>query len=137
MSHPAAQPMPTSGLRNGAGTGAMVVAVTALVMSWSVVGGIVGGAVAIVLGIAGRGRARRGEADNGPVATAGAALGAVAIAVGIAAVGVWSGFLGDAGIGDYIECMEGAGADRPAQQQCENAFRDRIEDISGVGAARP
>ncbi|WP_304114590.1 DUF4190 domain-containing protein [Mycolicibacterium bacteremicum] len=137
---PAAPPQPgppAAGPRNGIGTGALVVAVAALVFSWSVIGGIIGGVIAVTLGIAGRGRARRGAADNGPVATAGIALGALAVVIGIAAVPVWSGFLGDAGIGDYVSCMEKAGPDRTAQTECENAFRDRVEDISGLGTARP
>lgn len=137
---PAAPPYPgppATGPRNGIGTGALVVAVAALAFSWSVIGGIVGGVIAVSLGVAGRGRARRGAADNGPVATAGIALGALAVVIGIAAVPVWSGFLGDAGIGDYVSCMEKADTDRTAQTRCENDFRDRIEEISGLGTARP
>ncbi|AMO06635.1 MULTISPECIES: hypothetical protein [Mycobacteriaceae] len=140
----AAPPYPVrqTGPRNGVGAGAFVVAVAALVFSWSVIGGVVGGIIAVVLGVSGRRRARRGEADNGPVATAGMALGALAVVVGIAAVPVWSGFLGDAGVGDYLGCMEkaigesGTSPDPAAQQKCENEFRDRIEHISGLGTAR-
>ncbi|MGW0162407.1 DUF4190 domain-containing protein [Mycobacterium sp. NPDC003323] len=131
-----AHPLPPAGPRNGVGTAALVAALGALVFSWSVIGGIAGGIVAVALGLSGRGRARRGEADNEPIANVGIGLGALAVAVGIAAVGVWSGFLGDAGVGDYLGCMESAGTDRTAQQQCENAFRDRMEDISGLGTAR-
>ncbi|MGU3651605.1 DUF4190 domain-containing protein [Mycolicibacterium sp. A43C] len=143
---PAAAPPPypvrQTGPRNGVGAGALMVAVAALVFSWSVIGGVIGGIIAVVLGVTGRGRARRGEADNGPVAIAGMALGALAVVVGIAAVPVWSGFLGDAGVGDYLSCMEkaigesGTSLDPAAQQKCENEFRDRIEHISGLGTAR-
>ena len=139
---PPPYPAPPAGPRNGVGTGALVVAVAALVLSWSVVGGAIGGIIAVVLGITGRGRARRGEADNGPIATAGMALGALAVVVGIAAVPVWSGFLRDAGVGEYLSCMEeaigqsGTSLDPAAQQKCENEFQDRIEHISGLGTAR-
>ncbi|MGU3501923.1 DUF4190 domain-containing protein [Mycobacterium sp. C31M] len=143
MSHPpylSAPPQPgppAAGPRNGVGTGALLTAVAALAFSWSVLGGIVGGILAVVFGFAGRGRARRGEADNGPIAAAAIGLGALAVVVGIVAVPIWAGFLGDAGVGDYVTCMESAYTDRTAQQQCENEFRDRIEGLSGLGAARP
>lgn len=138
---PPPHPVRQAGPRNGVGAGALVVAVAALVFSWSVIGGVIGGIVAVVLGVTGRTRARRGEADNGPVATVGMALGALAVVIGIAAVPVWSGFLGDAGVGDYLSCMEkaigesGTSLDPAAQQKCENEFRDRIEHISGLGTA--
>lgn len=137
MTYPPAPPYPPTRPRNGAGTGALLTAVAALVFSWSVIGGIVGGILAVVFGLAGRGRARRGEADNGPIAAAAIGLGALAVVVGIGAVPIWAGFLGDAGLGDYVTCMESASTDRTAQQQCENEFRDRIEGLSGLGTARP
>lgn len=137
MTYPPAPLYPPTRPRNGAGSGALLTAVAALVFSWSVIGGIVGGALAVVFGLAGRGRARRGEADNGPIAAAAVGLGALAVVVGVVTVPIWAGFLGDAGVGDYVTCMESAATDRTAQEKCENEFRDRIEGLSGLGTARP
>ncbi|MCF6390587.1 DUF4190 domain-containing protein [Mycobacterium sp. MBM] len=120
------------GPRNQLGGWALALAMLALLFSWSVIGGIIGGALAVVLGFAGRGRAARGEADNGPIATAGIGLGALAVIVGVAFVPIWIGFLGAAGIGDYVTCVERAGTDRTAQQQCENSFRERVEQNYGL-----
>lgn len=120
-------PVPVVGLRNGLGSAALVLAMVALLSCWSIIGGIVGGLIAVVLGFAGRSRAARGEADNGAIANAGIGLGALAVAVGIAFIPIWIGFLSEAGIGDYVGCMEKAGTDRPAQVQCENSFREQIE----------
>src|SRR5665213_3215703 len=55
---------PATGVRNGLGTTALVLGVIAVVLSWTVVGGIILGVLAVVFGIVGRGRAKRGEATN-------------------------------------------------------------------------
>jgi hypothetical protein len=116
---------PPIGPRNGLGVAALVIAIIALL---SVVGGVVLGVVAIILGFLGLGRARRGEATNGGVAVAGIVLGLVSIieAVVVIALAVW-GF-NEAGGTDYIDCVSKAGNDEQAIQQCADQFRDRVEN---------
>jgi len=123
---------PPAGPRNQPGSWALVLAMLALLFSWSIIGGVVGGLIAVVLGFAGRTRAARGEADNGPIANAGIGLGALAVVVGVAFVPIWIGFFSEAGMGDYVRCMQQAGTDRAAQTQCENTFRERIERDYGL-----
>ncbi|KRD17138.1 hypothetical protein ASE48_25830 [Mycobacterium sp. Root265] len=125
--YPAHYPPPPMRPRNELGTWALVLAMLALLFSWSIIGGVIGGLIAVVLGFAGRGRAARGEADNGPIANAGIGLGALAVIVGVAFVPIWIGFFTEAGMGDYVRCMEQAGTDRTAHTQCENTFRERVE----------
>lgn len=138
MSHqpyPAAPPHPgppPAGPRNQLGTWALVLAMLALLFSWTIIGGVIGGLIAVVLGFAGRGRAARGEADNGPIANAGIGLGALGVIVAVAFVPIWIGFFAKAGMGDYVRCMEQAGTDRAAQAQCENTFRERVERDYGL-----
>lgn len=127
--HPGRPPI---GPRNELGTWALVLAMLALLFSWSIIGGVIGGAIAVVLGFAGRGRAARGAADNGPIANAGIGLGALAVIVGVAFAPIWIGFFTEAGMGDYVRCMEQAGTDRTAQGQCENTFRERVERDYGL-----
>ena len=116
---------PPIGPRNGLGVAALVIAIIALL---SVVGGVVLGVVAIILGFLGLGRARRGEATNGGVAVAGIVLGLVSIieAVVVIALAVW-GF-NEAGGTDYIDCVSKAGNDERAIQQCADQFRDRFDN---------
>lgn len=130
--YPGYPPPPPAGPRNQLGSWALVLAMLALLFSWSIIGGVVGGLIAVVLGFAGRGRATRGEADNGPIANAGIGLGALAVIVGVAFVPIWIGFFADAGLGDYVRCMERAGTDRTAQVQCENTFREKVERDYGL-----
>lgn len=107
-----------TGPRNGVGTGALVVALVGLVFCWTVLGGVVGGVVAVILGFLGRGRAARGEADNGGVADAGIALGALAIVVSLVFAVIWWTAWRDVGGGDYLDCVLDAGNDRQAMDGC-------------------
>lgn len=111
-------PPPGSGAapRNGLGIAALVLGLLALFSSWTVVGGILFGLLAIVLGIIGRGRAKRGEANNGGLALAGIILGALGllISIGIIALGV-SLFSSDT-VQDLKDCVERATTDAEIQQ---------------------
>nr|MCH9732457.1 DUF4190 domain-containing protein [Actinomycetes bacterium] len=87
--YPGGYPPPAAAApKNGMGVASLVVAIIAL---FSVVGGVVLGVVAVILGFLGRGRVKRGEADNGGVAIAGIVLGLLSIVVSIVviAIAVW------------------------------------------------
>ena len=117
--------------RNGMGIAALILAVAGIVTALSVVGGVVLGAVAVVLGIIGHGRAKRGEADNGGVAIAGVVLGLLAVVAGIGCIFVYIGIFRTSGGGDYIDCMSKAGSDPAEQQQCTERFREHFENKFG------
>lgn len=84
---PAAQPYSAPGFgdpapaqpRNGLGTTAFVLGLLALLTFWTMVGGVVLGVLAVVLGAVARGRAKRREATNGGLAVAGIVLGLVGL----------------------------------------------------------
>jgi hypothetical protein len=111
--------------KNGLGIAALVLAIIGL---FSVVGGVVLGVVAIILGFIGYGRAKRGEATNGGVAVAGIVLGLLSIieAIAVIALAIW-GFT-QAGGTDYIDCLSKAGSDQQAIQKCADQFRERFEN---------
>lgn len=121
-------PMPPSAPRNGLGIAALVVGIIALVGSFSIVGGILLGIVAVVLGFVGRARARRGEATNGGTALAGIIVGAVAIVAGLAFIAFWVGLFNEVGASDYFDCLQQAGQDRAKVQECSDRFRQSVED---------
>lgn len=114
--------------RNGLGVAALVIGILALVGSFSVAGGVIGGLVAMVLGFAGRARARSGEASNGGVALAGIIVGALAIVAGLIFVAVWVGLFNQIGAGDYLDCLQQAGQDRDQVQLCAEEFRQSMEN---------
>lgn len=115
--------------KNGLGTASLVVAIISL---FTLFGGVVLGIVAVVLGFLGRGRVKRGEATNGGVAMAGILLGFLSIIVSIAAfviVGVFGvAFFKEVGGTDYIDCVNNAGSDQAAVQECAESFTRRVED---------
>ncbi|MFF5500279.1 DUF4190 domain-containing protein [Streptomyces roseolus] len=90
--HPAAYgPMP--GQYNGMGTAGMVLGIVGTCLFWFYgVPSIVLGILALIFGILGRKRARRGEASNGGAATAGIVLGVVSMVLGAALIAflVWA-----------------------------------------------
>ena len=117
-----------TGPRNGTGTAALAVAVAGVVTCWSVVGGIAGGVVAVILGVGGRGRATRNAADNGAVATAGMALGVVAAVASVAFAVVWVFAWRDAGGADYLNCVTKAGNDQAAAKACTDKWLNEIQE---------
>ena len=114
--------------RNGIGLASLVTALVALVATFTIFGGIALGLVAVVLGVIGRMRVKRGEADNGGVAVAGIIVGVVAILVSVAFAifGVW--MFKTVGGGDYVDCVQQAGQDQAKVDQCTEDFRQSMEN---------
>lgn len=122
---------PMAAPRNGVGVAALVVAVIALVGSCSVLGGIGLGILAVILGFIGRGRAKRGEANNGGVATTGVILGFLAIALSIAFIAFYANSFNKYGGSEMISCIQSAGSDNDKVQQCMDEFQKRVESQTG------
>src|SRR4051794_23350582 len=114
--------------KNGLGIAALVAAIVGLVFCWSVVGGVVLGVLAAILGIVGYGRAKRGQATNTGVAIAGIVLGALAVVVSLAFIPIWMGVFSEVGGTDYLDCVSRAGSDPKAVEGCANQLRDRMEN---------
>jgi hypothetical protein len=85
-----------------------------------------------VIGAVGRGRVKRGIADNGGVAIAGIVLGGLAIVVGVAFIAIWATVWKDVRGGDYIDCIQRAGENQIAQQHCADQFRHSVQDRLSV-----
>ncbi|HEY5336364.1 MAG TPA: DUF4190 domain-containing protein [Mycobacteriales bacterium] len=74
--------------RNGFGVTALVLGIIGLLTSWFLIG-VLPGVLAVVFGALGRGRAKRREATNRGMATAGIVLGILAIVVWIAFIPIY------------------------------------------------
>jgi hypothetical protein len=75
--------------RNEFGVASLILGLVALMTCWLLIG-VPFGIAAIITGDLGRGRVKRGEANNPRTAVAGIVLGAVAIAAGLVAIGYWA-----------------------------------------------
>jgi hypothetical protein len=118
---------PPPGPRNGLGIAALVVAILGLVFCWTVIGGVVLGVVAVIIGIIGRGRAKRGQATNGGVAIAGVLLGVLAVIVSLVFIPIWVGVFSEVGGTDYLDCVARAGSDPKAVEGCASQLQERVE----------
>lgn len=125
---------PPSAPKNGLGIAALVIAIIALL---SVVGGVVLGVVAVILGFLGWGRAKRGEATNGGVAVAGIVLGFLSIIEAVVVIGLFVWGFGEVGGTDYLDCLSRAGGDQEAIQQCADQFTENLEDQFSITITTP
>lgn len=123
---------PPAGPRNGLGIASLVIAIVALMSSFSVVGGVILGIVAVILGFIARSRVRSGEANNGGIALAGIILGFVAMIAGLAFIAIWFGFSKEVGVTDYIDCVQNAGQDQTKIEQCADQFKQTVENRFSV-----
>lgn len=101
-------------VRNGMGVAALTLGILAIVTSITVIGGILLGIIAVVLGAVGRGRASSGEATNSGVAAAGIVTGVIgallSIALIVAGVSIMNSSTG--------KCIQNANGNQAAAQQC-------------------
>lgn len=111
--------------RNGLGIAALVLGILALLTGAIAIGGLFG-LVAIVLGVMGRGRVKRGEADNGGMALAGIILGVLGLLLSVLVVAGLATFFGSETFSNFTECVEQAGGDAAAQRACEAEFGRQI-----------
>jgi hypothetical protein len=115
--------------RNGLGIAALVLGVLALLSSLFLVGGLLG-LIAIVLGVLGRGKAKRGEATNGGMAMAGIVLGVLSVIISAVVLAVGASFLNSETGSGLISCIAEAGQDQAAIDACEQEFRSEVGRLS-------
>ncbi|MEW1721110.1 DUF4190 domain-containing protein [Streptomyces sp. NPDC093109] len=86
MSHVTHTPQPTQPARNGLGTAALILgiigALSGLIPLFFWLAGVLG-VIGLILGLSGRGRAKRGQATNKKAATAGAVLALVSLGLSV------------------------------------------------------
>jgi hypothetical protein len=110
----------------GMATAALVLGILALILCWTVFGGIVLGIIAVVLGIIAARRASRGEAPGRGRAIAGIVTGALGLVIAVALVAVGASILNSSSGKSYQQCLQQAGNDQAAQQQCATEFQKSI-----------
>jgi len=112
--------------RNGMGIAALVLGLIALASFWTIIGGVVLGLLAIVFGIVGYRRKKRGEATNGAMSLIGAITGALALVISSVLIAAGVSFLNSEEFDTFEECVKQADS-ASERQQCENDFRDDLE----------
>ena len=113
-------------LPKGLAIATLVIGIFAILLCWTVVGGVLLGLLAIVLGIVASGRAKKGQAGGRGMAITGAVLGGLGLLLSVVfiAISVW--FINEVGFGDLTACLEDAGDDQAKVAQCERDFEDNV-----------
>lgn len=112
--------------RNGFGITALILGLLALLLSWTIIGGIVFGVLALIFGLIGRARAKRGEATNGGVSLAGVVLGVIGLLLAIGLVALGASLLNSPAGQNYQQCVQQSGGDPAKLQQCFSEFGRQV-----------
>ncbi len=111
---------------SGMATAALVVGILALITSWTVIGGVLLGLLAVILGFLALRKARRGLATGRGRAIAGVILGLLSIAIAVALIAVGVSILNSEEAQNLQDCLRDAGTNQSEVQQCEDEFRDQV-----------
>ena len=111
---------------SGLAIAALVLGILALLLCWTVFGGIIFGLIAIVLGLIASSRAKKGLAGGRGMAIIGLILGVLGLLIAIGFIVVAAVFLNSDSAQNLQDCLSNAGSDQTAQQQCQDDFRDKL-----------
>jgi hypothetical protein len=95
---------PPANPKNGLGIASFIVAIIGILVSLTLVGGVILGSAAVIMGAVARTRVRHGQATNGGVAIAGIVLGIVAAVLPVI-IAVAVVLCADLLNGDYQHCL--------------------------------
>lgn len=111
--------------RNGFGIAALVLGLLAVLLFWTIILPIIFGLLALIFGLVGRARVKRGQATNGRMALAGVLLGLLGLII-VGAIIAFSAWTLQSPEGQrFLECVEQAGEDQEQMRQCVEQFIDR------------
>ncbi|MBF6356743.1 DUF4190 domain-containing protein [Nocardia higoensis] len=114
--------------RTGLALTTLVLGILALVSFWTVVGGYLLGVLGIVFGIVAAVKARNGSAGGMGMTITGLVLSVLAlIGATLFVIVGWSLFV-DVGGKDLVDCLNKAGNDQAAIDECERRWTENIED---------
>lgn len=121
--------------KNGFGVAALVLGILAIVLSWSAVGGIVFGVLAIIFAILGMRRAGRGEATNKGMSISGLVTGIIGLIIGIIVAVALGSFLSVFGgtVSNYTDCVKQANGDQAKIQDCVQQFQQQLQQKQNGG----
>jgi hypothetical protein len=113
--------------RSGMGVAALVLGILAVLTSWTVIGGVLLGLLAVVFGAIGRARVNRGEASNGGVALSGLVLGLIGVVLAVVLIAVGATFVSHhkKQINNLQACLNNA-TTQAQQNSCNQQFQNSV-----------
>ncbi|QIQ01246.1 DUF4190 domain-containing protein [Streptomyces liangshanensis] len=122
---PHTDPAPARG--NNLAIAALVLGIAACVFFWTVVGGIVLGLAAVVLGILGARRARGGRAPRRTMAIVGAVLGGLGLIVSAVIVTIGVSLLNSDEFKDFNDCVRHANS-QSEKDRCADDYKQDVNN---------
>ncbi len=113
---------------SGMAIGALICGVLAVLFSWTIVGGILLGLIAAILGFVAFSKAKKDQAGGTGMSLTGIILGLIGIVLSVVLIVVGVGLFQKSGAGDYIDCINDAGNSTAEQERCADEFQRNIED---------
>jgi hypothetical protein len=121
-------PVPAPAPKNGLGIAALICGLISLPAAFTIFGGFFLGLLAVILGIVGYRRVKKGAATNGGIAIGGVVFGVLGIVVSAVLIAVGVSMFKEYGGTDLVDCLSNAGSDQAAQQKCQNDFTNNLEN---------
>lgn len=117
---------PATGRRrgNGLAVAALVLGILAILLFWTVFGGVVLGLLALVFGIIGARRARGGRAPHGVMSIVGAVLGALGLIASGVILAIGASILNSDEFKDFDDCVQHADTKSERDACAEDFDRD-------------
>jgi uncharacterized membrane protein len=126
---PYGTPPPATARPLGAGMAiaALVLGILAVLLCWTVVGGVLFGLIAVVLGAVASGRARRRVATGRGMAIAGIVLGLLGLVLSVGLVFIGVSLFNSSGGKTLTECLQNAQDDQAKIDKCREEFQRDLE----------
>ncbi len=106
---------------NGLAIAALVLGVAAILLFWTVFGGIGLGLLAVIFGIIGARKARGGRAAHGKMSIIGAVLGALGLIASVVIIAIGASILNSDEFKDFNDCVQHAKT-QSESAACEKDF---------------
>jgi hypothetical protein len=123
------QPHTGEGVRrgNGLAIAALVLGILAVVLFWTVVGGVLLGILALVFGIIGARRARGGRAPRRTMSIFGAVLGVLGVIGSVVIIAIGASILNSDEFKDFDDCVQHADT-QSERDACADDFNEDVNN---------
>ena len=130
MTYQAPPPYGHQPQQNTGGSGmaitALVLGVLALLTCWTVVGGILLGLAAIILGFIALSKIKQGRAGGKAMAIIGIVTGVLGLVISVGLIALGASLLNSDTGQNLQDCLQDAGQDEAAQAECQREFQEEL-----------
>ncbi|BDD77213.1 hypothetical protein GCM10010095_79820 [Streptomyces anthocyanicus] len=116
-----------TGRSNGLAVAALVLAILAVLLFWTVVGGVVLGLLALIFGIIGARRARGDRVPHRKMSIVAAVLGTLGVIASVVIIAIGASILNSDEFKDFDDCVQHADT-QSERDACANDFEEDINN---------